>query len=51
MIDFVRFQKLESDITMPDLNEFMPTREAAKRLAFHVQTIPCMSSEHMGQIE
>ena len=42
MIDFVRSQKLKSDITMPDLNEFMTTREAAKRLGFHVKTIPMM---------
>ena len=42
MIDFVRSRKLESDITMPDLNEFMTTREAAKRLGFHVKTILMM---------
>jgi excisionase family DNA binding protein len=27
---------------MPDLNEFMTTREAAKTLGFHVKTIPMM---------
>jgi len=28
--------------TMPDLNEFITTREAAKKLGFHVKTIPMM---------
>ena len=28
--------------TMPDLNEFMTTQEAAKKLGFHVKTIPGM---------
>lgn len=27
---------------MPDLNEFMTTQEAAKKLGFHVKTIPMM---------
>jgi excisionase family DNA binding protein len=33
---------LEPDITMPDLAEFMTTREAAKLLGFHVKRIPTM---------
>lgn len=28
--------------TMPDLNEFMTTQEAADKLGFHVKTIPSM---------
>ncbi len=28
--------------TMPDLAEFMTTQEAAKKLGFHVKTIPMM---------
>jgi len=31
-----------SDQTMPDLNDFMTTREAAKKLGFHVKRIPTM---------
>lgn len=28
--------------TMPDINEFMTTLEAAEKLGFHVKTIPLM---------
>ena len=34
-------RKFSTD-TMPDLNEFMTTLEAAKKLGFHVKTIPGM---------
>jgi excisionase family DNA binding protein len=30
------------DSSMPDLNEFMTTEEAAKKLGFHVKSIPKM---------
>lgn len=30
---------------MPDLNEFMTTKEAADKLGFHVKTIPGMMRE------
>lgn len=35
-------RKFQSAITMPDLNEFMTTQEAANKLGFHVKTIPGM---------
>jgi excisionase family DNA binding protein len=30
---------------MPDLNEFMTTKEAAEKLGFHVRTIPSMMKD------
>jgi excisionase family DNA binding protein len=40
MIDIT--QDKPQDLTMPDLEEFMTTREAAEKLGFHVKTIPMM---------
>jgi len=37
---FDRFQKRKQD--MPDLAEFMTTKEAAQKLGFHVKTIPLL---------
>ncbi|MEP7135802.1 MAG: helix-turn-helix domain-containing protein [Chloroflexota bacterium] len=34
--------KLSPIATMPDLNEFMTTAQAAKKLGFHVKRIPTM---------
>jgi excisionase family DNA binding protein len=33
---------VESDTTMPDLNEFMTTQEAADKLGFHVKSVQNM---------
>lgn len=35
-------RKYQSVTTMPDLNEFMTTQEAADKLGFHVKSIPLM---------
>lgn len=35
-------RKFQSAITMPDLNEFMTTQEAANKLGFNVRSIPYM---------
>jgi excisionase family DNA binding protein len=32
---------------MPDLNEFMTTQEAAKKLGFHVKSIPKMVRDNI----
>jgi len=32
----------KTSINMPDLNEFMTTKEAARKLGFHVKRIPTM---------
>ena len=34
-----RLQKFQSDVPMPDLNEFMTTEEAAKKLNLHIVTV------------
>ncbi len=34
-----------TDKTMPDLNEFMTTQEAAEKLGFNVRTIPGMMKD------
>jgi excisionase family DNA binding protein len=34
--------KSKTDLNMPDLKEFMTTKEAAEKLGFHVKTIPMM---------
>ncbi|MDQ3007370.1 MAG: helix-turn-helix domain-containing protein [Chloroflexota bacterium] len=46
MIDITHERTLQPDITMPDLAEFMTTREAAKKLGFHVKTIPGMMRDN-----
>jgi len=43
MIDIT--QDKPQDLTMPDLDEFMTTKEAAEVLGFHVKTIPGMMRE------
>ena len=40
-------RKLSSPATMPDLNEFMTTKEAAEKLGFHVRSIPKMLRDNI----
>ena len=42
MIDFTQTNSAATDITMPDLEEFMTTKEAAKKLGFHVKSVQNM---------
>lgn len=42
MIDYTLSKSEPQDKTMPDLAEFYTTQEAAKKLGFHVKTIPMM---------
>lgn len=42
MMDVSPANEFDSDITMPDLDEFMTTKEAADKLGFHVKSIPKM---------
>lgn len=42
MMTFTALSSASQDTTMPDLAEFMTTKEAAKKLGFHVKTIPGM---------
>jgi len=43
MMDFTQTGKpIPADSTMPDLNEFMTTQEAAEKLGFNVRSIPYM---------
>jgi len=42
MKDFTKSKTLHHDITMPDLNDFYTSRQAAEKLGFHVKTIPMM---------
>ena len=40
-------RKFQSVTTMPDLNEFMTTKEAAEKLGFHVRSIPKMLRDNI----
>jgi len=42
MIDYAPVKRAKNNYTMPDLNEFMTTQEAADKLGFHVKSIPKM---------
>jgi len=42
MIDYTAIERARNNHTMPDLNEFMTTQEAADKLGFHVKSIPKM---------
>ena len=42
MIDYTISNSAFDDKIMPDLDEFMTTKETAKKLGFHVKTIPGM---------
>ncbi len=46
MIDFtLPNNTFNNDEIMPDLDEFMTTKEAAEKLGFHVKTIPGMMKD------
>ena len=45
MIDFAVKESTPQGTKMPDLEEFMTTKEAAKKLGFHVKTIPGMMKD------
>ena len=51
MIDYTRTKRVRNNQTMPDLNEFMTTDEAAKKLGFHVKSIPKMLRDEILQGE
>jgi len=42
MIDLTQSKTLPHETTMPDLEEFMTTKEAAEKLGFNVRSIPYM---------
>jgi excisionase family DNA binding protein len=46
MIDLARSKTLSQDTSMPDLEEFMTTKEAAEKLGFNVRTIPGMMKDN-----
>ncbi len=45
MMDLTISKTVEHEKTMPDLAEFMTTKDAAKKLGFHVKTIPGMMKD------
>ena len=46
MTVFTRTHSVGPDNIMPDLTEFMTTKEAAKKLGFNVRSIPSMMKDN-----